>query len=334
MTANSAHKLTVLPVYDRVEDEQQCRARAGTVVDTDAVVTFSRLIDALAQSGVKNAAADAPWAGSRFASTAELAVVRRRVVEDARQATAPEHKTLLMARGLPRLLSGFFDACAEGRVEPTELSQFVRETPQTSSRLVLLAELYQEVSSHAVTAVDGRDCFYPCPRCRWPMKVTETQVRCASSSPCRQAGATFARSDDGLLALGKLPAPDPVPVAGWAALRQGVWRYTTLPGLEELDLERRLVKLGADVELWPYVDRYDLDVRRGGQHWRVDVKDHASVPRLARHLADRPASESIWIVVPDSKRDQVPMLRSLVPPELGYRFASSSEFSRLVEAAP
>ena len=144
MTANSAHKLTVLPVYDRVEDEQQCRARAGTVVDTDAVVTFSRLIDALAQSGVKNAAADAPWAGSRFASTAELAVVRRRVVEDARQATAPEHKTLLMARGLPRLLSGFFDACAEGRVEPTELSQFVRETPQTSSRLVLLAELYQK----------------------------------------------------------------------------------------------------------------------------------------------------------------------------------------------
>jgi len=196
-----------------------------------------------------------------------------------------------------------------------------------------LAELYQEVASHAVTAVGGQDCFYRCPRCRWPMKVTETRVRCASSSPCRQAGATFARADDGLLALGKLAAPDPVPVAGWAALRQGVWRYTTLPGLEELDLERRLQKLGVAVELWPYVDRYDLDVRRGGHHWRVDVKDHASVPRLARHLADRPATESIWIVVPDCKRDQVSMLRYLVPSELGYRFASSSEFVRQVEAA-
>lgn len=195
-----------------------------------------------------------------------------------------------------------------------------------------LAELYQEVSTHAVTAVDGTDCFYPCPRCRWPMKVTETRVRCALSSPCRQAGATFSRTDDGLLALGKLPAPAPVPVAGWAALRQGVWRYTTLPGLEELDLERRLVELGADIELWPFVDRYDLDVRRGVQHWRVDVKDHASVPRLARHLADKPAPESIWIVVPDHKRDQVAMLRSLVPADLGYRFASSSEFVRLVEA--
>ena len=143
MTSNLGHKLTVLPVYDRVEDELQRRARAGEVVDTESVVTLSRFIDALAQSGLKNAGPTSRWAGRRFASPAELAVLRRRVVEDARRSGVPGQETLLRARGLPRLLAGFFDACAEGRVEPDELSAFVQETGQKGFRLGLLAELYR-----------------------------------------------------------------------------------------------------------------------------------------------------------------------------------------------
>lgn len=193
-----------------------------------------------------------------------------------------------------------------------------------------LAELYQEIPRYSVTKVDDQDCFYPCPRCNWPMKIAETRVSCAFSSVCLHSGAFFRHADAGLLPLGKLPAPDAIPVPGWAALRQGVWRYTTLPGLEELELERRLKKTGADVVLWPYVDRYDLDVRRSDHHWRVDVKDYASSPRLARHLEEKPVAEPIWIVVPDRKRDQVQVLRSVVSTECGYRFTSASKFVQMV----
>lgn len=197
-----------------------------------------------------------------------------------------------------------------------------------------LADLYQAIPPYAVLRIDGEDRFFRCPNCGWPMKVTERWVRCASSGPCRQAGVDFARSEHGLRAVGKFPPSDSIPTAGWAALHQGIWRFTTLPGLEELDLEQRLTKIvGVDVVLWPFVDRYDLDVSKGPNRWRVDVKDHASVARLARLLIEKVPAEPLWIVVPDRKREQVPLLRYLVPPESRYRFASSSEFIRTVRAA-
>ncbi len=196
------------------------------------------------------------------------------------------------------------------------------------------AEVFQAIPQYAIMTTGRERCFYPCPRCRWPMKVSEGRIRCASSSPCLQSGSSFTLVEGKLLALGKRVAPEPIPVAGWTALRPGLWRFTTLPGLEELDLERRLKKVGrVEVVLWPSVDRYDLDVRRGEHHWRVDMKDYASATHLARRLLEKPVADSIWIVVPDRKREQVPVLRSLVSAELGYRFASCSEFIRLVEGA-
>lgn len=140
--------------------------------------------------------------------------------------------------------------------------------------------------------------------------------------------------DSGIVALGPLKAPTPIPCDAHCALLPGIWRYTVLPGLEELDLAARLEQIpGVRVELWPYVDAYDLDVRLGDASWRVDVKDHAFANGLARHLVARPTLETTWIVVPDARRDQVALLRRGVPSDAGYRFASSSDFVRRVTGA-
>lgn len=197
-----------------------------------------------------------------------------------------------------------------------------------------LARVYQRVQASAVTQIEGRQAFFPCPRCGWPMHVQGTAVSCHRSPTCLAAGARFHLSDGNLVGLGKLPPPSPVAPEGMAALRPGVWRFTVLPGLEELSLEQRLREIeGVEIRLWPFVDAYDLDVRRGPRHWRIDVKDHSSVTSLARHLNEHPAHEPTWIIVPEARREQVPRLLRLVDPGAQYLFADASEIVRRVKEA-
>ena len=197
-----------------------------------------------------------------------------------------------------------------------------------------LARVYQRIPASAVTRMEGREAFFPCPRCGWPMHVQGSAVSCHRSPTCIAAGARFDLSDGSLVGLSKLPPPSPVSPEGVAALRPGVWRFTVLPGLEELALERRLREIeDVEVHLWPFVDAYDLDVRRGPLHWRIDVKDHSSVTSLARHLNEHPVREPTWIVVPEARREQVPRLQRLVDPDALYFFADAREIVRRVKGA-
>lgn len=197
-----------------------------------------------------------------------------------------------------------------------------------------LARVYQRVPASAVTRMEGREAFFPCPRCGWPMHVRDSAVSCYRSPTCLAAGARFDLRDGTLVGLSKLPPPPPVSPDGVAALRPGVWRFTVLPGLEELALERRLREIeGVEVQLWPFVDAYDLDVRRGPIRWRIDVKDHSSVTSLARHLNEHPVREPTWIVVPEARREQVPRLQRLVDPDAQYLFADAREIVRRVKGA-
>jgi len=199
---------------------------------------------------------------------------------------------------------------------------------------VELGRVYQRVPAASVVQRVGEPMFYPCPRCHWPMNVQGTVVSCHRSVTCLAAGARFDLSDEHLVGLGGLTPPAPMPEQGMASLRPGVWRFTVLPGLEELDLARRLGSIGGvEIQLWPFVDAYDLDVRRGDHHWRVDVKDHSSAVSLARHLNERPRREPIWIVVPDARREQIPVLLRQAESDAGYRFASASEIVRRVKEA-
>lgn len=193
-----------------------------------------------------------------------------------------------------------------------------------------LADLYEDIPSECRLRSSGEDHFLACPRCTWPMRAGRDTVECASPE-CRAGGARFHRADETLTPLGDRLPPVPIPVADRVRLLRGVWRYTLLPGLAELQLASRLEAIvGIQVELWPQRDRFDLLVRRAGREWRVDVKDWTSPIALARALLRRSADADMWIVVPEHRRRDVPVLREHCR-SLPYRFASAHQFCDEVE---
>jgi hypothetical protein len=102
-----------------------------------------------------------------------------------------------------------------------------------------------------------------------------------------------------------------------------VWRFITVPGVPEVDLERRLLRIGSvGVDMWPGLDRIDLAVRTPAGTWEVDVKDHADPITIAEST---PAARDI--VVPDYRRGQVKPLARAMP---GKRIWTISGFARHV----
>lgn len=195
-------------------------------------------------------------------------------------------------------------------------------------------ELYERVSPECTLAMRGEDHFYPCPRCAWPMRRSRDSVMCRAET-CRREGARFMLTDTGELnPLGHLTAPNALSSSGRCRLRFGLWRYTLLPGLLERDLAQRLEAIpDTAVTLWPELDAYDLDVRRGPRRWRVDVKDHASARSLARHLHSKPVATETHIVVPDYRRHQLTTLETLCRDLGSLRFHAASGFVRRVKSA-
>jgi hypothetical protein len=74
-------------------------------------------------------------------------------------------------------------------------------------------------------------------------------------------------------------------------LKRGVHLSTYIPGTAEMELYRWLMKevqpVQPDlqqVDLWPGIDSYDLQLRFPGQVWAVDVKDYKDPFTLGEHI--------------------------------------------------
>ncbi len=148
-----------------------------------------------------------------------------------------------------------------------------------------LTDLFEDIPPFCQTPIGPKAVFYPCPRCRWPMRFLKDIVQCESKR-CQLKGANFQKSRRGLSSLGAMEPPLQAEATGCKRLRRGAWRYTLQPGLVELDLEVRLRRIkGVEVVLWPALDSYDLRVKAGDSLWAVDVKDWSSTKFLANHLA-------------------------------------------------
>ncbi|MFZ5480842.1 MAG: hypothetical protein ACOZNI_29045 [Myxococcota bacterium] len=108
--------------------------------------------------------------------------------------------------------------------------------------------------------------------------------------------------------------PPPVDARDKLRLKRGPWRYTLLPGLEEIALERRLREIdGVEVELWPFVDEFDLQVSLRGRTWRADVKDWSDPVALARSLRRRLPAEETLIALPADRARHVHVLAERLP---------------------
>jgi hypothetical protein len=91
-----------------------------------------------------------------------------------------------------------------------------------------------------------------------------------------------------------------------------VWRYIVVPGASELRIAQVLTRAGATVELYPQLDRYDLDIAVEDRHWDVDVKEHATVEGLLRHLRSNPPAAR-YVVLPSSHQGQIHAITDALP---------------------
>ncbi len=172
--------------------------------------------------------------------------------------------------------------------------------------------------------------WWPCPVCRWPMRVQEQTVQCTygpHQARFRIAGRVVAGGSAPALvktSAARLRTPQARPVAGSRCVDPAVWRFITVPGIPELELERKLGGIaGVDVQMWPVKDTFDaLVTAADGYQWTVDVKDHADAARIA---SDPPAADHV--VVPGYRKGQVNQLSKMLP---GKRVWTIERFCRHV----
>lgn len=172
--------------------------------------------------------------------------------------------------------------------------------------LDLVRETYHPAP--AGSAVDGH--FAACSRCRCLLIPAAADDWWCEQDRCRGEGAarpgTRYRADQEVLHLAR-----PLRI------------FVTGPGRAEIELERKLARLGLAVEMWPDYDAYDLRVHLpGGRAWAVDVKDRASPALLgmdAAPLPAMPAHDAAFLVVPRYRFRDRPDYRTVFsrycPPE-------------------
>jgi hypothetical protein len=212
--------------------------------------------------------------------------------------------------------------------EYTATRRFLVDCPAGAER-----ELVRELNSRGAVRVsafgpvpddrvfrwgDGWDerCWWPCPVCRWPMRVRSADVDCSfgphharyeiDPRTVRRAGPPQLRRRDSRV-------PDvpqaPQPVEGTQCVNFAAWRYVVVPGVTEVRLGDALAALPeVEVRLWPSKDTYDLEVTLpGGAPLTVDVKDHTAAGRIA----ERPPRAD-HVVIPVYRHSQLAELSRLL----------------------
>lgn len=145
---------------------------------------------------------------------------------------------------------------------------------------------------------NGRGWWWPCAECRWPMGVSPADVvRCryrphsAVYDVVSGSRPTLRRRDQGP----RVPRPVAQAADGARCVDEGVWRFVVVPGASELRIARAAERVGAEVSLWPFLDRYDLSVRVGDEEFAVDVKEYLSYSSLVDRLRTRPPSARVLL---------------------------------------
>ncbi len=192
--------------------------------------------------------------------------------------------------------------------------------------------------------------WWPCPTCRYPMRVdgarvwcgygphqAEFYVRTVSSS---RGEPLLARRDEAV--KGRTPAARvfrPEGEEGSVCVPESVWRHIVISGVSELELyrwlERQRLKYPqlVDIELFPGKDSADIRVAipRGDYVKLLDVKDVFDATRLAEEILNKPLAAEV-VVLPDFRGEtQVRQLRELLPGR--YTVSLISEVKAAVERA-
>lgn len=170
-----------------------------------------------------------------------------------------------------------------------QLHSFARSVrdPELSKRI---QACYEPIS-------DDVTDFRKCNRCGWTLHFHNHQWRCGVEDICGQLESRG----------------EPLELENSREmlyrLKEGVHRYTLLPGLAELQLANRLIKKEYKVEMYPDVDRYDLAVHESDQVIYFDVKDYRNPYSLAAYFNQLDSvtlemykEEHVYIVIPTYRK--------------------------------
>jgi hypothetical protein len=163
--------------------------------------------------------------------------------------------------------------------------------------LVLLAEAMQLAYEPAPIAYCVERHFHCCSNCGNLLRQEKSGQFLCETDHCRM--------------MGKYRSQRQIKEElGVMRLKRGLRRFIALPGLAELRLEKKLTKLGLQVELWPNFDKYDLRiVFPNDEVWAVDVKDWANPFLLARKVNENPIPnapswEQAYFIFPNERKKQ------------------------------
>lgn len=181
--------------------------------------------------------------------------------------------------------------------------------------------------------------WWPCPTCRWPMRVSGMVVRC--SYRAHRADYAVRSTDDNRPprlrprhhGVRRQPATQQLRLVGpqrTVCVELPVWRYIVVPGIEEVGLFNKWADEPlVTVRLWPDKDAYDVDFEIASLGWslKIDLKDVASARILADAVTAKPLAAKT-IVLPDHRgRGQLRELEELLP---GYTVMLVKDVHRLV----
>jgi hypothetical protein len=185
--------------------------------------------------------------------------------------------------------------------------------------------LYEPIPGWAWVSRGGERYWFACPICRWPMRFQLDRVTCRYPAHQRVIGSVSVRwPRSGAPQVGSrrrsrvraITVEEEItarPVEGHISLVHPVWRYSTIPGLEEWWLADTLNAIpGVTAQLWPKTDSYDLLVQIEARGWKrqLDLKDYTDPGRLAAELGRKQAlrAADMLIVVPGHRAHQVALL--------------------------
>lgn len=185
-------------------------------------------------------------------------------------------------------------------------------------------------------ATDGVRWWWPCPVCGWPMHVDGVLVRCRYryhkadfQITSRQRGGPRLMPVDPESLATRRGLPERRDARNALQVEQPVWQFVVVPGATELRLWHQLTQFGANVDLYPRFDRYDLDIGVGSQRWDVDVKEHRTVEGLLRHIGDKPPAAR-YVVLPETHKGQIHAVRAALD---NYTVLTETELVTQVKAA-
>ena len=132
------------------------------------------------------------------------------------------------------------------------------EQIQEKKILYLNSEMAQKAIGNAYEEI--KENCYICPNCGWTIKKHKNSLRCQSYFCERKS--YFKTELEPIFAN-----------SGQYRLKRGMMKYICIPGRLELEIEEYCKRKKLKTQLWPEMDRYDVEISfPNGDVWEIDAK--------------------------------------------------------------